>query len=96
MPTYEYFSECCDVEWEACVPMDERDSQDCPSCACGDDVKRLLAAPAVMGVAMVDGTRRFDNVRRFRALEKAKKAEKDKAHQKKLQSEINKVTGRSA
>jgi putative FmdB family regulatory protein len=94
VPTYEYVCRGCDVEFERVVPMAERGDQACPKCECKDCVDRLPAMPAVMNVAMADGTRRFDNIRRYRALEKAKKAETDKRHQEKLTREMNRITGK--
>lgn len=94
MPTYEYTAYCCDQDWEACVPMDERDRQHCPVCDDDHSVIRHIAAPAVMNVAMADGTRRFDKVRQYRELEKANRYEKDKAQKESLKKQMNKLTGK--
>ena len=93
MPTYEYSCYGCDSDEERCVPIDDRDKQLC--LLCDEPLTRHMAAPAVMNVAMADGTRRFDNVRRYRALERAKKAERDTTQQAKLQKDMDRLTGRS-
>ena len=90
MPTYEYTcAECIDV-FEKFVPMEQRDGQACPTCGDTRFVERMLAAPAVMNVAMADGTRRFDKVREYQKLERAKK-HADKESQAKMTAEQNKV-----
>ena len=48
--TYCYSCDSCSVEWEANLPMNDRDvpcSEECPHCSAAGSVKRILAAPGI-------------------------------------------------
>jgi len=48
--TYCYSCDSCSVEWEANLPMNDRDvpcSEECPHCSAVGSVKRILAAPGI-------------------------------------------------
>jgi putative FmdB family regulatory protein len=88
VPTYTYVCEFCGNGHEEYRKIDDRDNE--TVCPCGCVMTRPVEAPAVMNVAMADGTRRFDNVRRYRELERAKKYA-DKVDKAKLTAEQGKI-----
>jgi len=92
MPTYPWECNVCDADYDVFTPMDLRDViTECPECHDCNDQHRAVSAPAVMNVAMADGTRRFDTVRKYRSLERLRKKTRDKSEQARIAVEQRQV-----
>ncbi len=58
MPTYEYFCNKCQHEFDEILKIDERDAptkSPCPKCGQSESIEQKMSAPAVVA----DGTRLF-------------------------------------
>jgi putative FmdB family regulatory protein len=95
MPLYDYACYECKNEFVDVKPMAESSTPShCPEC--GEVGHKLYKGINVMQTALPDGNRRFDNIREYRVLETAKRREQDKVQKKRIEKEMNKVTGKEA
>lgn len=93
MPTYEWTCDDCEHRWDLLVPYDRRDdAYPCPDCGTCNTTRRF-PAPAVMGVALPDGTKRkgFAEMREAINLTKEKAVARTDAQRKELAGEIRKL-----